>query len=535
MAQPGPPTAPPAPGRRARRAAGLCAALLALLAAPASRADDEVQRRLQHEPPAAVAQALAAQRAGHDSLLWVGLGHVARFGCDLETARAHARRALRHDPLSGPAHALHAEVLLLEARAAEALAATAAGLALPGARTCADLWRVRALALVELRRHDEAREAAARACALAPHDARALSALARAAFHLRDMPASRAAYRLAVELDPRTEEANLRLGQGFGPAAEDRPWEQGPGREPWRAALAALEEGDSAHALQLLEPLAREAPGHFAWRLALGNALLLRRRSLEVRPPGAAAPREAYALLPVAALEGLEQVLPDAARLSPARRHALLVAAGPMRPWWPALVRAGARHDLLAPGELLSDRAERSWLATRLTFDGRRYAHLRGSGGLHAATGVEKLDEARDLGFHTLAHELAHQLLAHGLPPGAVARVKVLYARAVAEDRCLDSYAASDVDEYFAQGYEAFVSHAKRGCLKETERHVRATLRLRDPALYDFLVEHLDLSHETPAAMARFVGALGERPGAMPGAGAGPASAGAPVGAEPAR
>ncbi|MFM8980585.1 MAG: hypothetical protein ACKOSS_09005 [Planctomycetia bacterium] len=522
MAQPGPAPATPAAGPRAL--AWLAAALLAALPPTAARADDEVQRRLERAPPATVALELAAGRAGNDSLLWVGLGQVARFTCDLEAARARAQQALRHDPLAPQAHALAAEVLLLEARAGEALAATARGLALPGGRQSPDLWRVRALALVELRRHAEGREAAARACALDPHDARALSALARAAFHLRDMAAASTAYRLAADLDGRSEEANLRLGQGFGPAVEGRPWEQDPRQAPWRAAMEALEAGESARAIGLLEPLATQDPGHFAWRLGLGNALVQRRRSLEVRAPGALAPRAAYALLPAPALEGLEQVLPDAARLSPARRHALLVAAAPMRPWWPALVRAGARHDLLAAGELLSDRAERGWLAARLTFDGRRYAHLRGSGGLHGATGVEKLDEACDLGFHTLAHELAHQLLAYALPPASVARVKVLYARALAEDRCLDAYAASDVDEYFAQGYEAFVSHAKRGCLKETERHVRAELRLRDPALYDFLVEHLDLAHELPAAMERFVAALGTPP-----------AGGAAVGAEPAR
>lgn len=522
MAQPG-----PAP-RPCVRLAGLAgAALLACLPAlPArpARADEALQQRLEREPAAAVALAVAAQRASHDSLLWIGLGHVARFSCDLEAAHACATEALRRAPLCPDAHALQAEVLLLEARAGEALHATARALACPGGRDSASLWRVRALALVELRRHAEAREAAARACALDPGDARALSALARAAYHLRDMDAARAAYRLAVAIDPRTEEANLRLGQGFGPPAEDRPWEQGASREAWQAGMEALEAGEAARALEWLEPLAAREPGHFAWRLALGNALVLRRRQQETHPAGVREARAAYALLPAPEVQGLEQVLPDAARLSPARRHALCVAAAPMRPWWPALVRAGARHDLLAPGELLTDRDERAWLASRLTFDGRRYAHLRGSGGLHGATGVEKLDEARDLGFHTLAHELAHQLLAYGLPQGSVARVKALYARAVAEDRCLDAYAASDVDEYFAQGYEAFISHAKRGCLKETERHVRAALRLRDPALYDFLVEHLDLSHEVPEAMARFAAAL-DGAGREPG----------PVGAEPAR
>ena len=63
-------------------------------------------------------------------------------------------------------------------------------------------------------------------------------------------------------------------------------------------------------------------------------------------------------------------------------------------------------------------------------------------------------------------------------------------------------------DEYFAQGYEALVSHAKRGCLKETERNARARLAAVDPDLLAFLLGHLDLSHETPDALAPFRAAL---------------------------
>ena len=201
-------------------------------------------------------------------------------------------------------------------------------------------------------------------------------------------------------------------------------------------------------------------------------------------------------------------MLPDAAFLTPARRHALLVACAPLRPWWRALAAAGARHDLMSVPENLGDRATRADLRERLTFDGRHYEHLRGVGGQHGATGAEKLDEARELCFHTLAHEIAHQVLTYAFPREMLARVKVLYARAVAEDRCLDFYSASNVDEYFAQGYEAFLSHVKRGCLKETQRHTRIELRARDPELYAFLVEHLDLAHETPQAMAPFLAAL---------------------------
>lgn len=99
-------------------------------------------------------------------------------------------------------------------------------------------------------------------------------------------------------------------------------------------------------------------------------------------------------------------------------------------------------------------------------------------------------------------------MLEHAFPKDLAAEVKALYARACAEDRCLDYYAASNVDEYFAQGYEALVSQAKRGCLKETQRHTRAELAARDPGLFEFLLRNLDLSHETPDVMDAFRAAL---------------------------
>jgi tetratricopeptide (TPR) repeat protein len=487
------------------RAARLTVALAVALGAwRVAAADEHLQRRLATEDPARVAAELRAQAeaAPYDGLVWVRLAEVERFRCDLPAAHAALDRAAR-DPLDPAARAGRAEALLLEARGAEALAEADRGLAHGASRTDADLWRVRALALVELRRYPEAREAAERAVALAPADARAAEALGRAAYHALDMPAARRAYGAAVRLDPDAEEANLRLGNGFGPAFDARPWEREPDLAPFRDALARWDAGDLDAAAAGFRALLERAPESFKYRLGLGAVLATRRRAHEARSHDAGGP-SLYALLPVREPRDLLAVLPDAGRLSPRRRHALLVAAAPLAPWWPALVAAGARHDLMDLPENLADREARAELRTRLTFDGRHYDHLRGVGGQHAATGVEKLDEAADLAFHTLAHELAHQVLSHAFPAEVVARVKALYARAVLEDRCLDYYAASNVDEYFAQGYEAFVSHVKRGCLKETQRHTRAELRARDPALYAFLVEHLDLAHETPEALAAF-------------------------------
>ena len=494
------------------------ALLLAILAAGpcltprGAGADPEVQRHVLREPPALVAAALrtAAQAHPYDALLWVQLAEVERFRCDLPAARASLQHVLRSDPLDASARAGLAEVLYLEARSADALLEVDRGLAVPDARANADLWRVRALALIELRRYDEASEAAGRATSLAPFDSRAWESLARAAFHLGDMPACRAAYQQAVRLEPFAEEANLRLGNGFGPETAERPWEQAPQREAFAGALGCWDGGTLEEARDRFDGLIREHGDAFKYRLGLGSVLAERRRRHEVG--GGWKARDLYALLPAPEVPELARVLPDYPRLCPARQHVVRVVTAPLRPWWPALVLAGATHDILEVPENLGDRESRRSLRTRDTFDGRHYDHVRGVGGLQGATGVEKIDEGADLTFHTLAHELAHQVLTYALPAELAGRVKALYARAVAEDRCLDYYAASNVDEYFAQGYEALVSHVKRGCLKETQRHTRVELRRRDPELYALLVEILDLAHETPEAMAPFLAALAVDP-----------------------
>src|SRR5205814_3855894 len=119
--------------------------------------------------------------------------------------------------------------LLLEGRAAEALAQADLGILGAASPDLEDArpWRIKALALVELRTYDLAIAAANRAVALDPKNPRCLEALGAAYFRANRMDAAREWYERAVALEPRTEEANLRLGNGFGRASADRPWRSG--------------------------------------------------------------------------------------------------------------------------------------------------------------------------------------------------------------------------------------------------------------------------------------------------------------------
>jgi hypothetical protein len=69
-----------------------------------------------------------------------------------------------------------------------------------------------------------------------------------------------------------------------------------------------------------------------------------------------------------------------------------------------------------------------------------------------------------------------------------------LYEAARRGGRALDYYAAANEYEYFAVGYEAFVSSFKRPGAGLTARHTRDELKARDPDLFSFLTKLADRS-----------------------------------------
>jgi hypothetical protein len=147
-----------------------------------------------------------------------------------------------------------------------------------------------------------------------------------------------------------------------------------------------------------------------------------------------------------------------------------------------------ARHYLLAFDQRPGDLHGFADVAGQKTFDGRYYSSIRGIGGRVALSGIEYLDQAAFGGFNTIAHEFAHQVHIAALGKREVNEIRRIYERARREGRALDYYAAANEDEYFAQGYEAFISERKRPSAGVTGRHTRQEL-WRDPELYKFLVK----------------------------------------------
>lgn len=507
-----------APTRARRLCWLLCAAVAMLLGLdgatarpdPRGTLDDQVTRLLDADRIAEAVDLLRKHTATQpgDRIALAQLGEIERRRCNLDGARRVYDRMLVRDLLDPLAHAGHAELHLLVADAQEALESAAMALSTPRGRRCGPAWRAKAMALIDLGRYKPALAAARRGVQVAPDDVLVAEAYARAAFRVGDMPEAGRAYRRATELDPLTEEGNLRLGSGFGPLTDGRPWTYAEFRKRFAAGVTAWEDGRLTEATVLFRELVAAKPDNFKFRLGLGLVRRATRRYHELAFGGSVG--DAYLKLPSYDAPELARYILNWKDLPEWAKDVVRISVAPAHKWLDELVKHNGTHEILRLTDTLDDAPTRRSLRTVQTFDGRWYAHIRGVGGAAAATGIEKLKGATEFSFNTFAHEFAHQLLRQAFPRRHLVRVNQLYVKARNEGRCLDYYAASNVDEYFAQGYEALVSLRKRGCLRDTARHTRAELIERDPALFKFLIEVLDLSHETPDAMRPFQSALGE-------------------------
>lgn len=462
--------------------AGVALALLLVAVAARGRVEAAPRERFprpdaRRRDEARAAAAVAA--APHDAQGWLALARARRERADLAGALAAADEARLWQPGDPAASREAAAAHLALHRPAEA----ARALALLD-DDAAVTWRLRAeLALLQ-GRTEAAWRAASTALRQAPGQADVVATAAEAAYRSGRLERARRLYATTVRLDPWHEVANLRLGSGFAPRGDRLVFRSVAQRQGFDEAAAAWRAHDLETALARFADLVADAPDEPRFRLGLG--LVLRERAwaeCAALPPDTSWLAD-EARRPVA---GEGRLVPGVADLAPDHLAVVRRALRPWEAWLPELLAAGGRHEVLPLAVSLVDAPEREDLADQTTFDGRWYAHLRGVGGLHAATGEEKLRAAACHEFDTFAHELAHQILSYALPETVRGEVHALWRQAVEAGRCLDAYAASNADEYFAQGFEAFVSPWKRPGVRRTASHTRDELRDVDPALLALL------------------------------------------------
>lgn len=224
-----------------------------------------------------------------------------------------------------------------------------------------------------------------------------------------------------------------------------------------------------------------------------GRRLLDERRKAEV---GSVDYLGLFRALPAPAVEGVERVFTNFSSLDEDNRKVVLRSVHPLRRWLPELERRKVTHVVLPLNRHLTEvGGMREWRGKK-TLDGRFYDAVRGvagRGGLTLAiTGVENLWSATYLEFNTLAHEFAHQVHIFAFGASEKKAVEMLFEKAGRRGTFLDYYSATDVWEYFAQGYEAFVSETKRPTVSEAQKNTRADLQRTDPALHAFLLSVTD-------------------------------------------
>ena len=111
---------------------------------------------------------------------------------------------------------------------------------------------------------------------------------------------------------------------------------------------------------------------------------------------------------------------------------------------------------------------------------------MKGQGGYHGNSNRLQQSRVKFGGFNVAGHELGHMIYTH-LPDNLKIELSNLFVEAKKNNRTLDYYSASNINEYFAQGYEAFISSTKRPREPLFFCHTNQELLLKDPKLYKFI------------------------------------------------
>lgn len=193
-------------------------------------------------------------------------------------------------------------------------------------------------------------------------------------------------------------------------------------------------------------------------------------------------------------IAGVETLIPTYSTLSEREQQIIRYSIYPLRHFLPGMLEESVRHHILDYSQQVSSVPELSYMKTKRTrtFDGRLYVDIRGIGGENAVTGREDLWNAIEASFNTFAHEFAHQAMEFGFSSADRIKIENLYAQAKKQNLFLDEYAGSNSEEYFAQGYEAYISFFKRPWVGDTYKNTHLFLKQKDPDLYQFLQEKTD-------------------------------------------
>lgn len=376
--------------------------------------------------------------------------------------------------------------------------------------------------LLESNKNSEAAEEARRAIALDAYNVEALYALACVKSSERKADEARSLARRAVSLDPFNVGARRVLSQYLDGQTGYQQKVSEQARAHYWSGRTLKQEGELTRAVTEFEAALRIEPRYYGALIGLADvwlrqgdcerAAVAAKLATAVDPDGALAHLElscAYrginerARIEIGAVDFAAlfygqpappaywltgKIFPNYRSLTKRQQAVIDVVVGPLAGFLSKLASKKARHYLLAFDQRPGDLQGFADVADEKTFDGRYYASIRGVGGRVTLSGIEYLDQAARGGFNTIAHEFAHQVHIAAIGRSEAKEIRNLYERARREGRTLDYYAAANEYEYFAQGYEAFISDRKRPSAGVTGRHTNHELLMGDPELYRFLL-----------------------------------------------
>lgn len=476
--------------------------------------------RLEYAQAIGLLDQAASQHSATPEVL-VEYGSVYIAAEEPERARHYFEAALRIGPSDAAGIVGLAGVDLLERNYDKAVAILRDLLVREPKNTTALAMLARVL--LESNRNAEAAEEARRAMALDPYNTEALHALACVKTSERNADEARSLAWRVVSLDSFNITARRLLSQYLdGQAGYDQKVSEAA-RAHYQRGRTLKQQGDLARAISEMEAALeiesryyRALIGLADLRLRQGNyeqAAKAAKLAIAVDPEGSSAHLELscayrgiseqartdiggvdfaelfYARPDKPSYAATREIFPNYASLTRRQKEVIDYSVAPLSLFLPKLARHKARHYLLPLDERPGDLMGLADVADEKTFDGRFYASIRGVGGRIAASGIEYLDQAARAGFNTIAHEFAHQVHIAALGKTEAKTIRHLYEQARREGRTLDYYAAANEYEYFAQGYEAFISLRKRPSAGVTARHTNHELLARDPELYGFLAK----------------------------------------------
>jgi tetratricopeptide (TPR) repeat protein len=170
------------------------------------------------------------------------------------------------------------------------------------------------------------------------------------------------------------------------------------------------------------------------------------------------------------------------------------ITAAPFANLLKALVNSGSTFYFMDMHRFLWQIPHQGHLRGIRSIDLRLWDDIKGQGGYHGNSNILQQTRVKYGCFNVTAHEFAHQI--HPILSSTQKKeLKRLFLKAAKENRTLDYYAKMNEQEYFSQGYEAFVSEKKLPGQQFVFSHTSSELKALDPELYSFILQ-LSLSKD---------------------------------------